>query len=110
MTRFLQMLAQRNDLVLAFLLVAIVFMMILPLPTDLIDLLIAINLSLAAILLMAAMYLKDVTQLSAFPSILLLTTLFRLALSISTTRLVLVQADAGHIVEAFGEFVISGNL
>ncbi len=110
MTRFLQMLAKRNDLVLAFMLVAIVFMMILPLPTDLIDMLVGVNLSLAAILLMASMYIKDVVQLSSFPSILLLTTLFRLALSISTTRLILLQADAGHIIEAFGEFVVGGNL
>ncbi|MFT0891566.1 type III secretion system export apparatus subunit SctV [Pseudochelatococcus sp. G4_1912] len=110
MTRFLQLLSKRSDLVLAFLLVAIVFMMILPLPTDLIDMLIGLNLALAAILLMASMYIKDVVQLSSFPSILLLTTLFRLALSISTTRLILIQADAGHIVEAFGEFVVGGNL
>lgn len=110
MMRFLQIVSKRNDLVLAVLLVAIVFMMILPLPTDLIDMLIGINLSLAAILLMAAIYLNDVTKLSSFPSILLLTTLFRLALAISTTRLILVQADAGHIVEAFGEFVVAGNL
>lgn len=110
LSRFLVMMSKRNDLVLAVLLVAIVFMMILPLPTDLIDVLIGFNLALAAMLLMAAMYLKDVTQLSAFPSILLLSTLFRLALSISTTRLILVQADAGHIIEAFGEFVIAGNL
>lgn len=110
MTRFLQMLAKRNDLVLAFMLVAIVFMMVLPLPTDLIDMLVGINLAIAAILLMASMYIKDVVQLSSFPSILLLTTLFRLALSISTTRLILLQADAGHIIEAFGEFVVGGNL
>lgn len=110
MTRFLQTLAKRQDLLLAFLLVCIVFMMILPLPTALVDVLIAINLALAAILLMAAMYLKDITQLSAFPSILLLTTLFRLALAITTTRLILIQADAGHIVETFGKFVIAGNL
>ncbi|MFC0217426.1 type III secretion protein V [Pseudochelatococcus lubricantis] len=110
MTRFLHLMAQRNDLVLAFLLVAVIFMMILPLPTDLIDLLIGVNLTLAAILLMASMYIKDVVQLSSFPSILLITTLFRLALSISTTRLILIQADAGHLVEAFGEFVVGGNL
>jgi type III secretion protein V len=110
LTRFLQMAAKRNDLLLAALLICIVFMMILPLPTTLVDTLIALNLTLSAILLMAAMYIKDVTQLSAFPSILLLTTLFRLALSISTTRLILIQADAGHIVETFGNFVVGGNL
>jgi type III secretion protein V len=52
----------------------------------------------------------DVVQLSSFPSILLLTTLFRLALEVTTTRLILIQADAGHIVETFGEFVVAGNL
>ncbi|RVU11988.1 EscV/YscV/HrcV family type III secretion system export apparatus protein [Methylobacterium oryzihabitans] len=108
--RFLNALARRNDLLLAFLLVCIIFMMILPLPTAVIDVLIAVNLALAAILLMAAVYLTDVVQLSAFPSILLLTTLFRLALAISTTRLILIQADAGHIVETFGRFVVGGNL
>ncbi len=110
MMRFLNALSKRNDLVLAFLLICIVFMMILPLPTGVIDVLIGINLCLAAILLMAAVYLTDVTQLSSFPSILLLTTLFRLALAISTTRLILIQADAGHIVETFGRFVVGGNL
>lgn len=110
MMRFLNALAKRNDLLLAFLLICIVFMMILPLPTAVIDVLIALNLCLAAILLMAAVYLTDVVQLSSFPSILLLTTLFRLALAISTTRLILIQADAGHIVETFGRFVVGGNL
>lgn len=110
MQRFLQTLSKRNDLLLAFLLICIVFMMILPLPTVMIDTLIALNLALSAVLLMAAIYLKDVVQLSAFPSILLITTLFRLALSISTTRLILIQADAGHIVETFGNFVVGGNL
>jgi type III secretion protein V len=107
---FLRMVSKRNDLVLAFLLTCIVFMMILPLPTQVIDLLIGTNLSLAAILLMVSVYLQDVVQLSSFPSILLLTTLFRLALAISTTRLILIQADAGHIVETFGQFVVAGNL
>lgn len=110
MQKFLKQMSQRNDLVLAILLICVVFMMILPLPTALVDTLIAINLMISAILLMAAMYIKDVIQLSAFPSLLLLTTLFRLALSISTTRLILIQADAGHIVETFGQFVIGGNL
>ena len=110
MQRFLASLSKRNDVVLAFLLICIVFMMILPLPTVLVDVLIAINLCLSAILLMVAIYLSDVVKFSAFPSILLLTTLFRLALSITTTRLILLQADAGQIVETFGNFVVQGNL
>lgn len=108
--RFLQTISKRNDLLLAILLVCIVFMMILPLPTEVVDVLIGVNLTLAAILLMASVYLQDIVQLSSFPSILLLTTLFRLALAITTTRLILIQADAGHIVETFGRFVVAGNL
>lgn len=110
MRRFLILVAARNDLVLAVLLVSIIFMMVLPLPTAMVDLLIAINLALTVILLMAAVYLKDVTDLSAFPSILLLTTLFRLALSITTTRLILLDGKAGHIIATFGKFVVGGNL
>jgi type III secretion protein V len=109
-TQFLQLVSKRNDLLLAFLLVCIVFMMILPLPTQLVDVLIGLNLSLAAILLMASVYLQDIVQISSFPSILLLTTLFRLALAITTTRLILIQADAGRIIETFGLFVVAGNL
>jgi type III secretion protein V len=104
------MMSKRNDVVLAVLLVAIIFMMILPLPTLLVDILLAINLAISAILLMVALYVKDVVAFSAFPSILLVTTLFRMALSITTTRLILLQADAGEIVETFGNFVVQGNL
>lgn len=110
LTRFLAQVTQRNDVILAFLLICIVFMMILPLPTFLVDVLIGINLTISAILLMVAIYLSEVVAFSAFPSILLLTTLFRLALSITTTRLILLQADAGEIVRTFGEFVVAGNL
>ena len=108
--RFLQAAAKRSDLFLACLLICIVFMMILPLPTEVVDVLIGTNLALAAILLMASVYLQDVVDLSSFPSILLLTTLFRLSLEVTTTRLILIQADAGHIVETFGQFVVAGNL
>ncbi|MGJ0508144.1 MAG: type III secretion system export apparatus subunit SctV [Methylocystis sp.] len=110
LTKFLYTVSQRSDLFLAVLLVCIVFMMILPLPTEVVDVLIGINLTIAAVLLMVSVYLQDVVDLSSFPSILLLTTLFRLALAVTTTRLILIQADAGHIVETFGQFVIAGNL
>ncbi len=110
MIKLLNLLSKRNDVALAFLLICIVFMMILPLPTLVVDFLIAVNLCLAAILLMVAVYISDVVRFSAFPSILLLTTLFRLALSITTTRLILLQGDAGDIIDTFGNFVVSGNL
>ena len=101
---------QRKDVLLAFLLVAIIFMMILPLPTVLIDVLIGMSMSIAIILLMLAVYISSPSEFFAFPSVLLLSTLFRLALSISTTRLVLLQADAGKIIDTFGNFVVAGNL
>ncbi len=102
--------SKRNDIVLAVMLVAIVFMMILPLPTWLVDILIGINMTLSAMLLMVAMYLPSPLAFSSFPSVLLVSTLFRLGISIATTRLILLQGDAGHIVQTFGNFVVGGNL
>jgi type III secretion protein V len=107
---FLQKVVKRNDLVLATLIVCIIFMMILPLPTWLIDALIAANMCLSAILLMVAMYLPNPLAFSSFPSVLLITTLFRLAIGIATTRLILLNGDAGHIIYTFGNFVVGGNL
>ncbi len=107
---FLHKAVKRNDLVLATLIVCIIFMMILPLPTWLIDALIATNMCLSAILLMVAMYLPNPLAFSSFPSVLLITTLFRLAIGIATTRLILLNGDAGHIIYTFGNFVVGGNL
>lgn len=101
---------QRKDIILAVLLISVVFMMILPLPTVLVDILIGTNMGVAVILMMLAVYIATPLEFSAFPSVLLITTLFRLALSITTTRLILLQADAGQIVETFGNFVVGGNL
>ncbi len=103
-------LTNRADIALAILLVGIIFMMILPMPTLLIDILIALNLGGSVVLLMVAIYIKTPVAFSSFPTVLLLSTLFRLALSISTTRLILLQADAGSIVYTFGEFVVGGNM
>ena len=101
---------QRKDVLLAALLVAIIFMMILPLPTELVDVLIGTSMGIAVILLMLAIYISSAGEFFAFPAVLLLSTLFRLALSITTTRLVLLQADAGKIIDTFGNFVVAGNL
>ncbi|MEO0315819.1 MAG: hypothetical protein RI928_2275, partial [Pseudomonadota bacterium] len=87
-----------------------IFMMILPLPTWLVDALIAVNMCLSATLLMVAMYLPNPLAFSSFPSVLLVTTLFRLAIGIATTRLILLNGDAGHIIYTFGNFVVGGNL
>src|SRR5436305_12960189 len=98
-----------SDLVLAAAVCAVVGMMIVPLPEWLLDLLIITNLSLGLVMLMVAVYARDALQFSCFPSLLLLTTLFRLGLDISATRLILLQAHAGQVVTAFGNFVVGGN-
>lgn len=110
LTRLLHLASQRSDMMLAALLMAVIFMMILPLPVVVIDFLIATNMMVSILLLMVALYLPNPTLFTAFPAVLLLTTLFRLSISIATTRLILLQADAGHIIEVFGEFVVGGNL
>lgn len=110
LNRFAISAMKRSELVGAVFVIAIVFMMIIPLPTGLVDVLIAINISLSSLLIALAMYLPGPLAFSSFPAVLLLTTMFRLALSISTTRLILLEQDAGNIVEAFGNFVVGGNL
>jgi type III secretion protein V len=100
----------RSDLLIALFVMAMIFMMILPLPTWLVDILIGLNMSISLVLLMVAIYIKSPLEFVAFPSVVLLTTIFRLSLSITTTRLILLDGDAGHIVETFGTFVVGGNL
>lgn len=100
----------RQDIILALMLLIAIVMIILPLPTFVVDILIAINITFSVILLLIAIYINDPLDLSVFPSLLLITTLYRLSLSISTTRLVLLQHNAGSIVDAFGHFVVGGNL
>ncbi|MGF6955252.1 type III secretion system export apparatus subunit SctV [Paraburkholderia youngii] len=99
-----------GEAAIAALVVAIISLMILPLPTLLIDGLLAINITLSVTLLMVTMYVPTILQLSAFPSMLLFTTLFRLSLNIASTKSILLHADAGRIIESFGELVVGGNL
>ncbi|WP_411911123.1 flagellar biosynthesis protein FlhA [Clostridium estertheticum] len=97
------------DVLVAFGVIAIVLMIIIPLPPKLLDVIIAFNITLAVVILLLTMFTTEVLQFSVFPTLLLITTLLRLALNISSTRLVLTQAYAGDIIEAFGEFVVGGN-
>jgi type III secretion protein V len=97
------------DIVLAVLVIAVVAMMILPLPTWLLDILIAANLSLSVAILLVVLYVPDAVAIATFPTLLLLTTLYRLALNVSSSRLILLQADAGEVIRAFGGFVVRGN-
>ena len=97
-------------MILAFLIIAIIGLMILPLPLILIDLLVAMNIALGVMLVLMAIYVNSALQFSAFPSVLLISTLFRLALSIATTRLILLEGDAGTIIDTFGSMVAGGNI
>ena len=94
---------------LAALVVLVVLMMVLPLPTQLLDLLLVANLAVSLLLLLSAIGARSPLALSSLPTLLLVTTLFRLALNVSSTRLILLQADAGRVIAAFGDFVVRGN-
>lgn len=98
-----------GDIVVALAVIAIVLLIIIPMPTLLMDILLTLNISLSLVILLISMYTMEPLQFSIFPSLLLITTLFRLSLNISTTRLILGNANAGKVIEAFGNFVIGNN-
>ncbi len=102
-------LSKNNDIILAVVLVVIIGMMIIPLPPILLDILLTANISLAIIILLVSLYTIEPLQYSSFPTILLIATLFRLGLNVSTTRLILLNGDAGEVITAFGNFVVGGN-
>ncbi|HWV86125.1 MAG TPA: flagellar biosynthesis protein FlhA [Capillimicrobium sp.] len=110
MTGFLKRAQRYSDLVAAGVVVLVVVMMVVPLPPALLDLMITANISAGLAIVIATMYVPRALDFSAFPSLLLLTTLFRLAINVSVTRLILLDGDAGHVVEAFGNFVVGGNV
>ncbi|TMW73229.1 flagellar biosynthesis protein FlhA [Alteribacter natronophilus] len=99
-----------RDLTVLLGVVTIVIMLIIPLPTGIIDFLIIINISLALLIILVAMNTREALQFSIFPTLLLLVTLFRLGLNVSTTRAILGNhGDAGNVIETFGDFVVGGN-
>ena len=98
-----------SDIGVALLMVLVVVMMVIPLPTLLIDILLACNITLGVMVLLITFYVKRALELSVFPTLLLIVTLFRIALNVSTTRLILLYGDAGNIIAAFGSFVVGGN-
>src|SRR5690606_32367452 len=102
--------ARYSYLILAFAPVPFIRVILLPLPIVAIDTLVAVNISIGFGLLLLAIYIPTPVAFSSFPSVLLLTTLFRLALSIAITRSILLNAEGGHIVETFGTMVAGGNL
>ena len=104
------LLSRFSDIVLALLVVAIIALMILPLPSIMIDTLVAVNIVMGVMLVLMGIYISSALQFSSFPSVLLISTLFRLALSVATTRMILLEGEAGRIIDTFGNLVAGGNL
>ena len=107
--RALPFLSKSPELILAAGILMILGLLVLPLPPFLLDLLLALNLSISVLIILVAVYLTTPLDFSSFPTILLLTTMFRLGLNVASTRLILGEAQAGEIIHAFGTFVIKGN-
>jgi len=105
----LSKLTKYSDIIVALGIITIVIMMIIPLPSFLLDLLLTLNITFAIVIVMIAVYNIEPLQFSIFPSLLLITTLFRLALNVSSTRLILLDGYAGEVIMAFGNFVVGGN-
>jgi len=109
-TDFLQNLGKHRDLMVVAGVVGIILIMIIPLPNFMINIFLALNLCLALIILLVSMYNKEALDFSVFPALLLVVTLFRLALNVATMRAILAKGDAGELIYAFGTFVTSGNM
>ena len=112
-TSFLSMIANK-DAIMAFAVIGILMIMIVPLPTILLDTFLAMNICIAIIILLISLYLLKVLEFSIFPALLLVVTLFRLSLNVASTRLILLNGDqgtdaAGQVIKAFGQFVVGGN-
>ena len=97
------------DLWLVVALFGTVLLLVLPVPTIVLDLLLSVSIAISLLVLLIVLYLDEPSNFTGFPSLLLFVTLFRLALNVASTRLILLDGDAGHIIEAFGNFVVRGN-
>ena len=105
----LSSLLKNNDIIMAIGIVIIVAMMIIPLPPMLLDILLTLNISLSVIILLVCLFIKEPLEYSSFPIILLVATIFRLGLNVSSTRLILLHGAAGEVINSFGQFVVGGN-
>ncbi len=106
---FLELIIKRSDVLVSLGVIGILVMMIFPVPTMLLDMLIALNISIALLVLMMVMYVTEPLQFSVFPGLLLVLTLFRLGLNVASTRMILADGYAGKVIAAFGNFVVKGN-
>jgi len=100
---------KNSDIILAFGLILMLGLLLIPLPATLLDFLLSLNITLAVLVLIVSLYIKSPLDISVFPGLLLVTTLFRLGLNISSTRLILIDGYAGKVIESFGSFVVEGN-
>jgi flagellar biosynthesis protein FlhA len=98
------------DNVIAFIIIMIVLLIIVPLSEFVMDILLTMNLALSLVILLISLFAKNALEFSIFPSLLLITTLYRLALNVSSTRLILIEGSAGKVIETFGRFVVRGNV
>ena len=102
---------KKTDILIAVLVLAVILLIIVPLSPDLLDIFIIANIAISLLILLTSLFIKKTLEFSTFPTVLLIVTLFRLALNIASTRLILGNGgDAGHVIQAFGEFVVGGNL
>ncbi len=101
---------KKSGVVITIGIIAIIFIMLVPLPTPILDILLSINISVSLVILLVAMYTAKPLDFSVFPSLLLVVTLLRLSLNVASTRLILLQANAGKIIAAFGSFVAGGDI
>lgn len=104
-----QIIAKYSDLIIAGLVVSVLTVIVIPLPTWLLDILISINISGAILVMLTSLYVSDALKIASFPTILLISTLYRLSINIATTRQILGQGEAGDVIHAFGNFVVGGN-
>ena len=100
--KFIQFISNNTDILIAVLILSIITLIVIPLPSFLLDLFLALNITLAVLILLLTIFSNSVLDFSIFPTLLLVTTLFRLALNISSTRLILSTGNPGSIVTAFG--------
>ncbi len=106
---FYRTITQNSDVAMAVAVIGILVLMIIPLPTWILDILLTLNITFALIVLMVSIYIVKPLEIAVFPGLLLVMTLFRLGLNVASTRLILGQADAGEVISAFGSYVVRGN-
>ena len=102
-------LMRNQDVTLAVAVVAILMVLVIPIPTWSLDILLSVNVSISIVILLSTIYLRSAIEFAVFPSLLLMLTLFRLSLNVASTRLILANADAGRVIDAFGGFVTAGS-